>query len=334
MENFVAHANKLDTPIRGGPRRHHYIPQFYLKKFANGGKRLVRVPLPIGQNPSRKPTNVTNLAVMRDFYTVLTERGESALIENLLATWDYDASLCFEKLLDRDAGTVSENVKMRMCFWFALLAVRSPHFRRKAEATTETVAGFVNEMGDRDADKIDFDRIWGHQTDLINMMLQVAGELASDYFHRRWQVMHLNCRDGLLLPDTGSSLIPGPSSFATGTGTTNAAEILIPLSRHHLLCLHSFNDVDERLVEVPPEASTYLVRHYNSILIMAAHQELFCHQNDWNHVLPLAKQRVVSPLLHAEGPLGRSLDVDGVNAPPSRRTPRRYRQFRSQSSDF
>ena len=329
MENFVAHADKLDTPIRGGPRRHHYIPQFYLKRFAHSGKRLVRMPLPVGQNPSRKPTNVTKLAVMRDFYTVLTERGESALVENLLATWDYDASVCFEKLLDRDAWPVSENVKMRMCFWFALLAVRSPYFRREVEAMTETVAGFVNETGGRDADKIDFDGIWGHQTDLISMMLKLAGELTSDYLRRRWQVLYLNCRDGLLLSDTGSSLIPGPSSFATGTGTTNAAEIVIPLSRHHLLCLHSFDDVDERLVEVPAEASAYLVRHYNSILIMAAHQELFCHQNDWDHVLPLAKQCVDGPLLHVEGSVGRNLDVDGVNAVPSRRTPRRYHQFRS-----
>ena len=179
------------------------------------------------------------------------------------------------------------------------------------------------------ATRLVFGGIWGHQNHLISMMLKLAGELGSDYLRRRWQVLYLNCRDGLLLSDTGSSLIPGPSSFATGTGSRNAAEIVIPLSRHHLLCLHSFNGVDERLVEVPAEASAYLVRHYNSILIMAAHQELFCHQNDWGHVLPLAKQWFVGPLFHVEGPVGRNLDVDGVNAAPSRRTPHRYRQFRS-----
>ena len=79
LKEFEAHVRKLDTPILGGPRRHHYIPQFYLRRFANNGKRLIRMPLPAHPPPSRKPTNVEKLAVVKDFYTVLTEKGESAV---------------------------------------------------------------------------------------------------------------------------------------------------------------------------------------------------------------------------------------------------------------
>ena len=92
---------KLDKPIQGGPRRHHYIPQFYLKRFANEHKRLIRMPLPAHPAPSRNATHIKNLAVTKDFYTVLTAKRESAVIENLLSLWDYDASECSRSLTDR-----------------------------------------------------------------------------------------------------------------------------------------------------------------------------------------------------------------------------------------
>ena len=104
-EATVAYCRKLDTPKLSGPRRHHYIPQFYLKLFALKRKRLIRIPIPAPQSPSRKATNTTKLAVMKDFYTTHTAKGESALIENVLAVWDGDASECIKQLADRNGGT-------------------------------------------------------------------------------------------------------------------------------------------------------------------------------------------------------------------------------------
>ena len=155
LKEFEAHVRKLDTPILGGPRRHHYIPQFYLRRFANNGKRLIRMPLPAHPPPSRKPTNVTNVAVMKDFYTVLTAKGESAIIENLLGVWDHDASECFKKLTDKDAWPISANLKLRMCFWFGLLSVRSPYFRRNVEALTDYLVEFTNKNRKEDTAPIE-----------------------------------------------------------------------------------------------------------------------------------------------------------------------------------
>ena len=327
LMDFETHIRKLDKPIQGGPRRHHYIPQFYLKRFANNGKRLIRMPLPAYPAPSRKPTNITNLAVLKDFYTVRTEKGESAVIENLLAVWDSDASECFKVLTDKDSWPISANLKLRMCFWFGLLFVRSPYFRRNVEALTEVVVGFSNSTRKDDTTSISPENIWGHQTALIDMMFEVACHLVEELAARCWQVLHFNSKDGLLLTDTGSFMVPGSSFRATGTGMANAAEILIPLDRHHLLCMHSLGGSGERFVELDSEASAYLVRHYNNMLISAAFEVVFCHQSDYDHVLPLAERHVRGPLMGFRGPGSEDLRVDGVNVPPERRTPRRYRDY-------
>ena len=303
LKDFEVHMRKLDTPIQGGPRRHHHIPQFYLKRFANKHKRMIRMSLPAHPPPSRNPTHITNLAVMKDFYTVRTAKGDSAIIEKLLGIWDHDASECFQLLTDKAAWPVSTNLKLRMCFWFGLLFVRSPYFRRNIEAATEFTVEFANSTRNDGTDPADPSSIWGHQTDLIDLMFSVACRLVEDLAVRHWQVVHLNSDDGLLLTDTGSFQVPGPSFRATGTGVSTAAEILIPLDRHYLLCMHSFEDTDEGLVELDPEASPYFARHYNNMLISAAYQEVFCHQSDYNHVLPLAAKHVRGPLIGVQGPI-------------------------------
>ena len=161
LKEFEAHVRKLDTPILGGPRRHHYIPQFYLRRFANNGKRLIRMPLPAHPPPSRKPTNVEKLAVVKDFYTVLTEKGESAVIENLLGVWDSDASECLRKLTDKDAWPISANVKLRMSFWFGLLSVRSLHSRRTVEALADYLVEFTNATRKEGTAAMESKDIWG-----------------------------------------------------------------------------------------------------------------------------------------------------------------------------
>ena len=326
LKDFEAHVRRLDTPIRGGPRRHHYIPQFYMKRFAHNGKRLIRMPLPTHPTPSRKPTNVTKLAVMRDFYTVLTEKGESAVIENLLGVWDHDASECFKKLTDKNAWPISPNLKMRMCFWFALLFVRSPCFRRSFEAMSEFTLEFAKSTGREGNDPSDLWSLWNHQNESINLMLRVACELIEHLAARQWQVLSLNSKEGLALTDSGCFQVPGPSHGVHGVGFSSAAEVLVPLDRHHLLCMHAFESAGEGLVELDSEASPYLATHYNNMLISSAYQEVFCHQNDYDHVLSIAEKHVRGPLMGVQGPIG-NLRVDGVNFPPERQRPRRYRAY-------
>jgi len=331
LRDFGTHVRSLDTPIRGGPRRHHYIPQFYLKRFANKQRRMIRIPLPVPSPPSRQVTHIKNLAVMRDFYTVLTTKGESALMEKLLSVWDHDASQCFQRLTNKGAWPISANLKLRIAFWIGLLFVRSPHSRRQAEAITELTAELVNSLRSDSDDAIDLDSIWRHQNDVIKLMISVTSHLVEDLAARQWQVVHFNSKDGLLLTDTGSFLVPGPSFRVSGTGVATAAEVLVPLDRHYLLSMHSFKGTREGLVELNADASPYLARHYNNMLISSAYQEVFCHQSDFAHVLPLAERYIPGPLMGVQGTTSENLQVDGVNTPPERRRPRRYRDYPSSS---
>ena len=68
------------TPARpGDPRRHHYIPQFFLRRFAKGDQ-LVLVRLNDPEN--RVVSNVANLAVWKDMYTIVADDiGETAGVE-------------------------------------------------------------------------------------------------------------------------------------------------------------------------------------------------------------------------------------------------------------
>ena len=324
LEAAEACFRKLDTPKLGGPRRHHYIPQFYLKLFAQNRKRLIRIPIPVPLAASRKATNITNLAVMKDFYTAHTAKGESALIENMLAVWDGDASECIKKLTDRDAWPLAPGLKLRMGFWIALLTARSPQWRRGGEAMLDFGGALLGDAVGDEASVAEPARRRFHRNVQLQWMLQTPGELIQYFADRHWQVLHFNSEDGLLLSDTGYAMTSSPDSYL-GTGVANASEILFPLGRHHLLCMHLFDGVDEQVVECDYGTSTYMVRHYNNVFATSTYQEIFCHPNDYNHVLPLAKQCPNLPLMNIYGGNSENLIVDGINAPPQRRGPRRYR---------
>ena len=261
---------------------------------------------------------------MRDFYTVLTDKGESAVIENLLGAWDHDASECLKKLTDKNAWPISPNLKIRMCFWFALLFVRSPCFRRSFEAMSEFTLEFTKSTSKEGIDPGDLWSLWNQHNESISLMLRVACELIEHLAVRRWQVLNLNSKEGLALADSGCFQVPGPSHDIRGVGFASAAEVLVPLDRHHLLCMHSIESAGEGLVELDPEASPYLVTHYNNMLISSAYQEVFCHQSDFDHVLSIAEKHVRDPLMGVTGPIG-DIRVDGINTPPSRQSPLRYR---------
>lgn len=327
FEEFKDYVAKLDTPIKGGPRRHHYIPQFYLKRFANKHGRMIRMSLPTDPPPSRSPTHVKNLAVTKDFYTIRTDKGESALIENFMSMWDSHASQIVGRLADRNYWPITDEYKLQMSFWITLLHLRSPAFRRRNEAAFESMMEMLVRMGpDADEFKATEYRFLQHQNEYVRLMLEVTCQAMEHLLLRRWTVVHLKA-PGLALPDVNPVLIPGPPHPAIGTGLATAPEVIMPLDRHHLLCMHMYETAEE-LIEIPTEASEWHIRHYNNLLISGAYQEVYCHQADYHQVLQIASRHGgVGPLIGIDGPMTQDLQVDGVNAPPERCSPRRYREY-------
>ena len=85
----------------------------------------------------------------------------------------------------------------------------------------------ANSNGGDGQEGIDPNTIFGHQNNLIEMMLKIGCELTGDFAGRRWRVLHLKSKIGLLLPDTASFMVPDPSFRIFGTGTGSAAEVLL-----------------------------------------------------------------------------------------------------------
>jgi hypothetical protein len=65
------------------PRRHHLVPESYLRRFADERDQVRVVSR---TDPGHTfVTGITNTAVERDFYTVETDDGPSQEIEKLLS---------------------------------------------------------------------------------------------------------------------------------------------------------------------------------------------------------------------------------------------------------
>lgn len=75
MREFL---DKIRKPLAPrDPRRHHFLPQFFLKRFVNEKHQLVVVRL--DDPDAYDMTNVENVAVMKDLYTTIdAEIGETA----------------------------------------------------------------------------------------------------------------------------------------------------------------------------------------------------------------------------------------------------------------
>jgi Protein of unknown function (DUF4238) len=84
------------TPLGpGDPRLHHYIPQFFLRRFANEDEEVTTV----GMNRRQRTAHVSRTAAVKDFYRTHDEDiGDTVITEKLLAVFDGAASAAIERL--------------------------------------------------------------------------------------------------------------------------------------------------------------------------------------------------------------------------------------------
>ena len=115
-------------------RRHHYIPQFYLRGFADpttvGGKALLWVrDVRTGMTDRRTPKN---LAVEVGYYAIETDQGSDyKTLEDELARMEDRAAHALHKMLDRPVGEQGPMLPELSSF-IAWLACRTPWFKRIA----------------------------------------------------------------------------------------------------------------------------------------------------------------------------------------------------------
>lgn len=340
----------IQRPISArDPRRHHYYPQWFLKRFGDDGS-IGRVPI---SEPERHAVmRVSDAAVMKDLYTTIdNDVGETVAVEKILAEFDGEAV----RPLDRLAHGVLFPPQIRdrgaLATWLGMLHVRTPTQRRHMEAMADqaikmqlslvrdeaSAHQFLQDWrGERatDAEARDLLRSLGdlddlelvpHQNDLVRQMLDMGLRISTLLHARHWAVVkYPPTGPGLALSDSPFRLVAYAENHhpMMGVGLATADEILMPVDRHTMLIMHSSPEVGDRVIIADDDDD---VAALNQMVVDTARIEVFCHPDDLDAVAALQFQDSDRPLFQVSSGWPIS-PTDGVNSSVIRQRHHRYRR--------
>jgi len=331
------------------PKRHHHVPQFYLKRFAQKdgpAHRIATVPL---DTPDRaRVGSVADTAVISEFYTVVNEDdADSLVVERLLARVEAESKAPLERLAAGVLFPPQPLDRHQLSLFFALQWARGPHIRRAMEAaadiatkmqmsvvaTEESVRRQLKERDGADPsreevaavlDWIRDERRWESalpQNEFVAMMLDHALTVAPKLFQRYWTVVRYP-EDGLVICDAPLALYVHPENREPfrGVGIGTADEVNVPLDRRTLLVMHHDGAIGNRVIDAPGQD----VDDCNQLLVSGARQEVYAHPDDVWRLRRVELPDPEAPLFQLHGGAWLGALPDGINSPPERRRPRRY----------
>lgn len=247
-------------------KRHHVVPQFYLKRFADQSENIAVVDR---DDPTKRfKTSVRNAAVEGWFYGIPTEDGWDTIIEDTLAKLEGIASHDIPRLAEGMPSTL-DAFRKRLSFFMAVQFVRGrgPRqamidfqkeiFKKKLQLSTPEIlqAESVREgqpitieearkrvaMGQDPTHQVEFQRIGPNQLpadSLVNAadVFKQGNELIRFFYMRKW-----------MLADFGAPLLltsdePVATGVDTGgpqisAGLANADSIVFPLDPQRALIM-------------------------------------------------------------------------------------------------
>ena len=253
------------------PKRHHYLPEFYLAGFTADGQRDSVFTVFDRDSNAFRPQTPKNTAVSRYYYAVDDAvTGEKSMeVEAFLSSIEGEAEPVIRKLERREAPT--DHDREVLALFCALLHTRVPQFDRSMQ---EMVNGAFQALGRRMATTLDEVRIQHEEFEartgttmdvtpeedfelvrsggytvveprqnVIKTMLKMSGDLAEIFLNMRWGVPETPARMSLIVTDAPLLLIP-PRDWQPGMRgfgiATPGAHKMIPLSRSIALFIGDF----------------------------------------------------------------------------------------------
>ena len=121
------------------PRRHHYTPVFYLKRFADADDRLHIVSRDTGKRWTSKPEKT---GLEKDFYTLedMPEGEDQYFIEKSFAGFDGKAASVLDEIIDSRAIPKDKDKFDTLIHFIALAATRVPTMRGLISKPMEEIA--------------------------------------------------------------------------------------------------------------------------------------------------------------------------------------------------
>ena len=250
-------------------RRHHYLPQMYLRGFANNEAEQAWVF--DRQNKTYLHQGILNTAVKKDFYTVVGRDGEKTdAVERLMANSVEDPMKRIIERLDRKNLTWEGEDRAILALFVALLKTRNPAFDRdqnefteqfhrwwakannpSVDVVEESLKKYEQETGEDMSDvsaRDIFEMIRGDTYDIknprennIKMMTSLALESAQAVFRLNWEILIAPKGCSFLTCDNPFSVVPPPLFDDTETGygiLTPGASTVVPLSSTTAICFH------------------------------------------------------------------------------------------------
>lgn len=303
-----------------GSRRHHYVPAFYLRRFADQKGQLDS-----WRRVEKKRTRVSvhNAAVEMGLYEVIGSEGEPTnLPEEVIAGIEAQVAPGFDALVNGPWPPETETRGLIANF-IALQIVRTRESMHTFSAIAESIARlglaavpreqwrevYIETEGHeptedeidelvRDAQDDEAYRITPPNNDLIEAMFQSAASLVQPIASRKW-FLQASKKPLIATTDSPVHLWSKPGG-PYGVGVFTADEIWLPIDSHHnLLMVCDSKGFPELKVQIPPRQASDLS------------QRLVNSSYEWAFADPRSK--LLDKLALPKGP--RPLGIGGTGKP-------------------
>lgn len=128
------------------PRNHHFVPQGYLRSFADGVGRQARLVVMDRVEGKVFRTKVRNIGAARDFNRVDVDGFDPNALETAFAEFEGPATTALRRIADSGSFTVEED-RILVLNLVALLAARNPRLRgRVGDFLTEVATKMARNM--------------------------------------------------------------------------------------------------------------------------------------------------------------------------------------------
>ncbi len=280
------------------PRKHHFIPQCYLRNFSVGEKRKQVFLIDAVRNIECK-TSIVNVAQRRDFNRVNINGIEPNYFEKNFSKFEEKVSCSIKLLMDSDV--FKNDVKDNILNLIALLAVRSPQKRNSFAKSYAQTIKIIMELSLATRQR------WEGYMEKFSVEQRVSYEIAKDFFEserytistprethirdelkmmdtilpylyaRKWQLLKSNSKTGIFFTSDNPVVInwnepekiPQIYRNSPGFGMKNTT-IYFPLTSSYYL-IGRF-DIDEDALVL---ATDEMVAVANTAILMGAYEQLY-----------------------------------------------------------
>lgn len=285
---------KAQGPIK---RRHHVVPNFYLKRFADSKKKITRVPLGGGEVKTIPTKDAT---VRTDFYRVDHPELPPDALEDALAEIEASVAPAFVRVVDQAVWPPIDEDRKLLARFVALQYLRSQATRSAGEEIIRSMGKL--EVGTASTEQLRemlelSEDISGEGVEEIRRgMLETADTFTVDrHSHLRFILESLEGLTNLVLgrapwllfrwedAAVGTSDTPvviestGDAGFHSDAGFGVAPGLMLPVSRHACLSLGKVGGAGEDAIV---DGHSEVLRLANQWTLYNARREAFHHPDD------------------------------------------------------